>query len=68
MSRLVQWGRSKNGHITSKCGRFSIAPFKNGRVTLYTSVDHLRNTQLSGHPTQTKAKKWCVIEIGLGRR
>ena len=63
---VVRWGKSEDGYVTSKCGRFKIIPEFCSRVRpIWYRVE---DTQPGGlgmawKETQTKCKEW--VENGL---
>ena len=62
----VRWGRSRDGYVASKCGRYKIKPEFCGRVTpLWYNVE---DTRPGGHGmatlgTQKECKDWVERQI-----
>ena len=60
--RIVKWGRSEEGYVESKCGRFDIVPLWMGttRAQAYDLIDTGPNRNLyvrTMHDTQRLAKE-----------
>ncbi|MBK1667062.1 hypothetical protein CKO28_03255 [Rhodovibrio sodomensis] len=64
LPKRVRWGRSQDGFVASKCGRFKISPYFAGCTRpVDFSVHDIDAGRVARRETQRDCKEWAEMQL-----